>query len=43
MSKTKKIKLPKMDDIYQKIAEERLTKSEAVKRNAKALFDFLQE
>jgi hypothetical protein len=42
MSKTKKIKLPKMDDIYQQIAEERLTKGEAVKRNAKALFDYLE-
>ncbi|NDG33535.1 hypothetical protein EB118_26205, partial [bacterium] len=43
MSKSKKIKLPKMDDIYQQIAQERLTKAEAVKTNAKALFDFLQE
>ena len=43
MSKTKKIKLPKMDDIYQKIAEERLTKQQAVQHNATALFDFLQE
>ena len=32
-----------MDDIYQQIAQERLTRSEAVKVNAKALFDFLQE
>jgi len=43
MSKSKKIKLPKMDDIYQQIAQERLTKQQAVKSNAKALFDFLQK
>ena len=35
--------MPKMDDIYQQIAQERLTKSEAVKSNAKALFDFLKD
>ena len=43
MSKTKKVKLPKMGDIYQQIAQERLTKQQAVQTNAKALFDFLQE
>ena len=43
MSKTKKIKMPKMDDIYQQIALERLTKAEAVKSNAKALFDYLEK
>lgn len=43
MSKTKKTKMPKMDDIYQQIALERLTKEQAVKHNSKVLFDFLQE
>ena len=32
-----------MDSIYQQIAQERLTKSQAVQSNAKALFDFLKE
>jgi len=43
MSKSKKVKMPKMDDIYQQIAQERLTKAEAAKVNAKALFDTLSE
>ena len=43
MSKSKKVKMPKMDSIYQQIAQERLTKQQAVQHNAKALFDFLQE
>ena len=35
--------MPKMGDIYQQIAQERLTKQQAVQTNAKALFDFLKE
>jgi hypothetical protein len=42
-SKSKKVELPKMDDIWAKIKADQLKKAEQVKHNAKLLFDTLQE
>ena len=43
MSKSKKIKMPEMTEIYKQIEQERLSRTEAVKVNAKALFDALDD
>ena len=42
-SKSKKVELPKMDDIWAKIKADQIKKAEAVKANSKLLFDTLQE
>jgi hypothetical protein len=42
-SKSNKVKMPKMDDIWAKIREDQIKKAEQVKANAKLLFDTLQE
>jgi hypothetical protein len=42
-SKSKKIKMPKMDDIMAQIRADQIKKAEQVKHNAKLLFDTLQE
>ena len=43
MSKTKKVKMPKMDDIWAKIKADQIKKTEKSKINAKALFDTLAD
>jgi len=43
MSKTKKVKLPKMDDIWAQIKADQIKKTEKSKINAKALFDTLAD
>jgi hypothetical protein len=42
-SKSKKIKMPKMDDIMAQIRADQIKKADQVKHNAKLLFDTLQE
>jgi hypothetical protein len=42
-SKSKKVEMPKMDDIWAKIREEQLKKALQVQANSKLLFDTLQE
>jgi len=42
-SKSKKIELPKMDDIWAKIKADQIKKAEQVKANSKLLFDTLEE
>lgn len=42
-SKSNKVKMPKMDDIWAKIREDQIKRAEQVKANAKLLFDTLQE
>lgn len=42
-SKSKKVKMPKMDDIWEKIKQDQIKRAEQVKANAKLLFDTLEE
>jgi hypothetical protein len=42
-SKSKKVELPKMDDIWAKIKQDQIKKADQVKANAKLLFDTLEE
>jgi hypothetical protein len=42
-SKSNKVKMPKMDDIWEKIKQDQIKKADQVKHNAKLLFDTLEE